>query len=91
MNEIGDLAREILLQAADDPAGSIQVTGAMGWTFTVSTNGQEWKAEKEPRRQADLEAAIEELHSRSLIGDTGTKGEVFKVTKAGYQMADSLK
>jgi hypothetical protein len=96
MSAIGEtpldpLAKEILLAAAADRGGTIKVIEALGPTFVVRSSGQEWKADKDPRLQADLEAAIRQLVSLGLIEDKGYEGQVYKMTQRGYQTADSLK
>lgn len=42
------------------------------------------------REEARWSAAIDELRSRNLIEDVGYQGEIFQMTKLGYEVADEL-
>jgi hypothetical protein len=90
-SSLDSLATEILIAAAAGPGGAITVAKSIGPTYVVNTHGQDWRADKDPRREADLKAAITQLVSLRLIQDTVGKGEIFKVTQRGYQTVDSLK
>lgn len=90
-SSLDSLATEILIAAAGNPGGTITVAKSMGLTYVVNTHGQDWRVDKDPRREADLKAAITQLVSLRLIQDTVGKGEIFKVTQRGYQTVDSLK
>ena len=45
---------------------------------------------KNARVEAHWEGALMELNKKGLILDKSNKGEVFSLTKLGYQVADSL-
>ena len=44
-----------------------------------------------PREEALWKGAIEELVEHNLLRDTNYKGEMFKLTKQGYDVADRIK
>lgn len=46
--------------------------------------------DQEPRTLANWKAGLEELRSRRYIMDQGDRGELYEVTRAGYEAADTL-
>lgn len=56
----------------------------------ISTNGKSLMPDRENRTAALWLGGIEDLQRRRLIKDAGHKGEVFNVTREGYEMADEL-
>jgi hypothetical protein len=56
----------------------------------IFVNGKQMVPDKKPRTVAKWVGGIEELERRRYITDTGHKGQSFKVTKEGYEAADSL-
>lgn len=87
--ELSEEAKTILLAAAASKEGHVLVH--------KSTNGQSIHAnykslipDQSPRTEALWVGGLEELQRRRYITDTGHKGQSFKVTKEGYEAADSL-
>lgn len=83
-------AREILLAATQGEKGYIHVLKTLSG---VVVEAGSFRAENvmEGRELAELEEAISELSTNELIRDVGYKGEVFRVTTRGYQVADTIK
>lgn len=83
-------ARHLLLEAVKDRNGVIMSVRTMGG-LTVQTNNKNMVATpKDARCEALWEGAVEELLENVLIADVGYKGEVFRVTRPGYELADFL-
>ena len=87
-SDLSDDAKSVL-RAAAEGGGRVTCmrTHGGGW---VSAGGTIMKRSDEPRERARWEAAIEELRRHHYLKDMGHKGEVFELTKAGWDMADSL-
>ena len=83
-------AAELLTEAARDADGLILRVDTFGG-LEISTNGRDFVDAKSARAEARWEEALRELGKSGLIIDKGNKGEVFSLTKLGYQVADSLK
>lgn len=88
--DLSDAARELLLEASNDPNGVIMQLRTMGGSH-VATNSREFVEPKNPRSEAKWRGAIEDLLQQDLIEDRGLRGEVFNVTDKGYRIADLLK
>lgn len=82
-------AKRLLKQASLDPQGTIMLIKTMGGT-SLQTNRINFISSSEPRETARWEGAIDELLSKQLLVIKGTKGEVFKITNLGYQVADMI-
>jgi hypothetical protein len=82
-------ASELLLEASKDPHGIIQNVQHLGGTV-IKTNDRDFIRDNNPRSVATWRGAVEELRNERLIEDRGGKGQLLYVTKAGYEMADSL-
>lgn len=83
-------ARSLLLEAVKDPHGTIMRLRTLGG-LTVQTRNRNMVAEpSDGRSQALWEGAVDELLENDLIADAGHTGEVFRVTRAGYELADHL-
>jgi hypothetical protein len=83
-------ARTLLLAAVEDREGIIQHAKYIGGS-DVQTNGRQFIEQDNARSRAAWEGAIDELVTHDLIRDLGFKGEVFQVTRQGYDLADVLK
>ena len=87
---LDDTARQLLLEASQDPGGTILcVRTRHGWA--MQTNGRDLVGNHGARTEARWEGAVQQLARLGLIRDRGSKGEVFAVTDAGYQLADQLR
>jgi hypothetical protein len=82
-------AVDLLLEAAKDKGGIIQRAGSFAG-LDISTNNRSFIDQRDPRAEARWEAALEELCGKQMAQDKAGKGEVFWLTKAGYDTADSL-
>lgn len=84
-------ARELLLEAVNDPNGSVLSVMTMGG-LTVQTNNRNMvSASMDERCQAMWRGAVDELVENDLIADVSDEGEVFRGTRRGYELADLLK
>lgn len=89
---IPNLSREaqvLLKEASQDSAGHILKIRTMGGFF-VQTNGKNMVTDRSPKTQAIWEGAIRDLQNYGLIEDRGHKGEVFGITREGYEIAELL-
>ncbi len=88
--DLSEAARELLIEAAQDPGGVIIRLGVMGGT-QVQTNQRGFVEAGNIRSAARWRGAVDELHNLGLVEDRAGKGEVFFVTDAGYRVGDLLK
>lgn len=82
-------AIELLLEAVAGD-GNILVIAYLGGS-TVQANGKNFVEPDNPRSRAVWEGAVDELVNEGLLQSVGYKGEVFRVTRAGFDAADLLK
>ena len=82
-------AKRLLAEACLDPNGQILKVRTLSG-LSISTNQKEMLPDNSGRNIAIWEAALDELLSNKLIASLGTKGEVFQVTKMGYDHNDLL-
>lgn len=82
-------ARLLLKEAATDPSGTVMLIRHLGGT-DLQTNSKNLIAEQSRRSVATWEAALQELLDAALLIKRGIKGEIFEVTKAGYEVAENL-
>ncbi len=82
-------ARTLLKETSLDPSGTILKLKMMGGN-SIQTNGKNFIPSNNRRDEALWEAALEELVWNQLISGAGNKGEVFKLTNLGYQVADMV-
>ena len=83
-------ALNLIMEAADDGSGIISVTRTLGGLF-VETNGRDFVRPRNPRSGAQWLQAVGELKSFGLVVDQNGRGEVFRVTQSGYEVADKGK
>lgn len=80
-------AKTLLKGAASDPAGLVQFE-RYGASVDLHTNGISLLTDKSDHRvMATWEAALKELVDGGLFIAHGDKGEVFEITKKGYDVA----
>lgn len=89
--QLSNEAHELLLEAVLDPHGSVLRIMTSDGLIVQANQKNLVTAPKDGRCQAIWEGAIEELLENGLIADVGHKGEVFRVTREGYEVADLLK
>ncbi|ENU4316792.1 DUF4062 domain-containing protein [Acinetobacter baumannii] len=82
-------ARTLLKEASLDSNGSIMYLSYIGGE-DIQTNGKNFISSRQPREVARWKSAIEELKDENLIEDRGYKGEIFRITNLGYQIADMI-
>ncbi len=82
-------ARVLLKEASQDRGGTIILARYIGGTG-MQTNGKNLIPSNERREVAKWEQALEELKAKDLVVERGHKGEVFKITNLGYQVADMI-
>jgi hypothetical protein len=83
-------AKIILQKVAQDPAGTI-LFERYGAGVDLHTNGESLLTSKEDHRAlATWEAALQELVKEGLLLAHGDRGEVFEITKQGYDAAKVL-
>ena len=86
---IGMTEAKIILCAAVEADGMITHTRTFGGEF-IQVGDKDMIPDQEPRTLANWKAGLEELISRQYIKDRGHKGEIYDVTRVGYEAADTL-
>ena len=88
-SQLSEDAKELLIEAAQDPHGMILKTQSFGGT-KVQTNGKQFAEAGNRRSEARWEQAIEDLFEKGLIDDPKGMGSVFKLTHDGFQLVNQL-
>ena len=89
--QLSQEARDLLLEAAASNDGYVLRVMTSGG-LTIQTNKKNMVTNpKDARCQALWESALNYLRQNGLLEDRGYKGEVFRVTREGYELADLLK
>lgn len=83
-------AQHLLLEAAESSDGIVGKLAFIGGGI-VQANGKNFVEPNNPRSRATWEGAINELVELGLLEPVGYKGEVFRITRQGYSLADLLK
>ncbi|MDE2396418.1 MAG: hypothetical protein KGM91_13350 [Burkholderiales bacterium] len=82
-------ARTLLAAAASDPGGTV-LYEKFGAGVDLHTNGVSLLTDKSDHRAvASWEAALQELVERGLLAARGDRGEVYEITRKGYEAAAS--
>lgn len=82
-------AKELLIEAARDPNGTIMVHQSLaGWS--VDTNRKSFVEAHDARSAALWRRAVRELAELQLVEPTSWKQELYTVTHEGYELADTL-
>ena len=79
----------MLIEASQSPDGRI-MRFRTNRGLTIQTNKKGFVGERNARLEAIWEDALNQLVENNLIEDKGYKGEVFAVTRLGYEYADIL-
>ncbi|MBJ8478837.1 DUF4062 domain-containing protein [Acinetobacter pittii] len=82
-------ARILLKEASLDSNGTIMSLRYIGGE-DIQTNGKNLISSQQPREVARWKSALQELKDENLIEDRGYKGEIFRITNLGYQIADMI-
>lgn len=90
MQELSTEAKRLLTLATADTRGRVMMSMTMHG-FSLSTNGTEIVEHVNGRDEAVWRGAVDELIRRGFLEDRGHKGEVFAVTRAGFDYADELR
>lgn len=80
----------MLFEAVEDRDGIILSVRTRGG-LSIETNNKNMVAAQDARCQAVWQGALDELLENGLIAHAGDKGEVFRVTRRGYEVADLLR
>lgn len=83
-------ASVVLVYASEEANGQIIVASYLSGVAIQIGNINLIK-KKSAREIARWKAAVEELETKRFIQRGGSKGEIFRVTKAGYEKADDLR
>lgn len=87
--ELSNEAVALLREASQDTRGVIMYGRTLRST-TLQTNGKNMISSESRRDKAIWEAALAELIANELVIERGYKGELFEVTKKGYEIVDIL-
>jgi hypothetical protein len=83
-------ARSLLREAAADPSGLV-LFERYGASVDLHTNGVSLLTSKDDHRALALwESALQELLNDGLLISRGERGEVFEITKQGYDVAKRI-
>ena len=80
---------KFILKEASSSDGLVACTRTFGGRF-ITINGKPMIPEQNPRTVARWIGGLEELERLGYIRDLGYKGEVFEVTREGYEAADEI-
>lgn len=83
-------AKTLLIEASLDRGGHI-LHARYNNGVALQTNGKQLITDNEPRSIATWEGAVDELAHLGLIKAQGHKGQVYKVTREGYDVAELLR
>lgn len=87
--ELTKEAEKLLIETAQGPSGRIIKIRTFDG-LSIETNGINFVEQRNPRSEAIWEGALKELCDNRLIEDRSYKGEVFAITREGYELADLL-
>ncbi|MEQ1636840.1 MAG: toll/interleukin-1 receptor domain-containing protein [Methylococcales bacterium] len=87
--ELSDEAK-IILNAAAKGGGTIQNFTALSCGPMISANGLNLIPNSDPRTIALWIGGLEDLLRRRYVKDLGHKGEIFEITREGYQALDEF-
>jgi len=87
-HELDEDAKALLIAAATGGGRIMYLRHLAG--AVIQAGSKKFLDAKDAREEARWKAAIEELRSVSLVEAAGTKGEIFRVTKRGYNIADEI-
>ena len=84
---LSEEAKELLLEAVQDKGGYVIRRMYFGG-LEIKTNNRTFGEQGNPKDQAAWESALNKLRLRGLIHFQSR--EIYRVTKAGYKMAEAL-
>jgi len=80
-------AQELLLEASRDASGQIVLLHYIGGVM-LQTHNRQFIEANNPRSRALWEGALDELQRVGLVKMLGHKGEIFQLTRSGYEVAE---
>lgn len=83
-------AQELLVETSQSYDGSIMRLPTLGGIL-IQVNRRSFVEEDKKRKVSSWEIALEDLLKFELVKDSGYKGEVYKITELGQQVANTLK
>jgi len=86
--DISEKAVEILISASLDKGGHV-LRAISSDGLGIMSNFRNHVKGKNPRSEAQGGAALEELINRGYIAPFGSRGEAWKITRSGFDKADS--
>ena len=89
--QLSDEARTLLLEGSLDSNGRVVFLAMRGGRILAANGKNMLREEDTPRVAALWKASLEELVSFELLNPVGYKGEIFEVSKKGYEIADLIK
>lgn len=88
---LGDDSCELLIEATSDKSGIIMRLAWLGGQG-IQTNGKQFVSDpRDSREFAQWKTALDALVENNFVEPVGYKDEIFRVTHAGYQLADELR
>jgi hypothetical protein len=82
-------ATQLLLEACASRGGDVMKVRTMGG-LVIQANKKNFTTLRDARSEATWEGAVDELVRLGFLQDLG-RGEVFRVTRGGYETADRLR
>ncbi|BAR99996.1 hypothetical protein BV133_2403 [Blastochloris viridis] len=83
-------ARALLSEISEDRSGQALYLKFLGGV-EIQANGKQFIESNNSRSRASWEGALRDLEKNGFINDISHKGEVFQITREGYEMAAILK
>jgi hypothetical protein len=83
-------AKTLLVEAAADKGGTIMYMRMMSGP-QLQTNNKQFIEMNDARSAAVWEGALEELQNNGMIKVRGHKGQIFQITREGYEAADRIR
>lgn len=87
---LSDDARKLLIAGSLDRSGTIMRLRMLGG-MRIQANNQQFAEMGDARSEARWDAALELLRERELVQEVGHKGELFRLTAHGFEVADLIK
>lgn len=88
--KLSEEAKILLTEASLDRNGIIMHASFIGGV-TIQSNGKQFITDKFPRSRAQWEGALKDLANLNLVQDKSGKGEVYMLTREGYDLAEQLR
>lgn len=86
---LDERSANLLIAASQDNDGSITKMAYMGGDMIMS-NGQSFNQNNSPRDRAFWSSVLSRFIDQGLLEPVGSKGQIFRLTKFGFEVADQL-